>query len=387
MVLFSAVLIYIEYTSPRNKDWRETYLAYHKIPFGNHILHERLPDLFTKVSTNHQSLYQLFEKDSLRGTSFLAITQTFDPGTESLQALRDYVARGNHAFIAARVFGKGLMDSLKIRMSGNFRLRADSIGMRFTDSAVPDTGTFYFFRAMPYNAFFADDSSTTRVLIEKNRPGAVMLKIKAGQGAFYLHSAPQCFTNYNMLKRDNHRYVSTALSYLPRGPVIWDSHYKPFRSAAQTPLRYILSVPSLRWAYYIAISGLLLLLLFTSKRSQRPIPVWEPPKNMSLGYIRTIAHLYFRYRNDYQLALKKIRFWEEHLRSRHFVEPATYTADEATRIAEKTGVPVRVIQQIFDIAADLATRKQITQETLHKLNRRIERFYEHTNEAHYGRNK
>lgn len=376
--MLSGVLIYIEYTSPRNKDWRETYNSAHKLPFGTYILHKQLPDLFTAISRNHQSFYQLFSKDSLRGASFLAITRTFDPGTESLEALRDYVERGNHAFIAARIFGKALMDTLDVKMDGNFRLRADSIGMRFTNPHLPDTSAFYFFRALPYNAFALKDSSNAEVIIEKTRQGAVMLKIRAGKGAFYLHSAPQCFTNYNLLKRDNHRYVSTALSYLPNGPVIWDSHYKPFRSAAQSPVRYILSVPPLTWAYYITIAGMLLLLLFKSKRIQRPIPVWEPPKNLSLGYIRTIAHLYFRYRNDYQLAVKKVRFWEEYLRSKYFTEPMAYTREEAGRIAQKTGAPVHLIQQIFDIAADLETSKQINQETLHKLNRRIERFYENT---------
>jgi hypothetical protein len=87
---------------------------------------------------------------------------------------------------------------------------------------------------------------------------------------------------------------------------ILDEYYKPnkFR-AAQTPLRYILSVPAYRWAYYVAIFSILIYVVVYARRQQRIIPIIEPFKNLSLEFARTVGTLYYQQKDHRDLAEKK----------------------------------------------------------------------------------
>jgi len=336
-----------------------------------------LPGLFSGINQNEASLYTgLNRLDSLKQFSFISFTGTFNPGKQSTGALARFVRRGNHAFIAARHFGKEFRTHFDISVrTGAYNPGGDSISIHMTSPQSLQQEPFYFFRAFPYNVFTGLDSSSALPLSKTVKDQPVMLRIEVGEGALFLHSAPQCFTNYNLLKRNNYRYAEAALSHLPDEQLIWDAHYKPFNRKPDTPLRFILSRPSLRMAYYVLLVAALLFLFFNARRRQRAIPVWEKPVNTSLNYVRTVGQLYFRQRNDRQLARKKIQHWQEFLRSRFYTETRDYSSAEADRIADKTGVPLDIVQKIFESIQALE-RETYKEADLRLLNRRIEMFYE-----------
>jgi len=57
----------------------------------------------------------------------------------------------------------------------------------------------------------------------------------------------------------------------------------------RTPLKYILSQESLKWAYYILIVSIIVYIIFQGKRKQRVIPLIPPLKNTTLEFVRIIA--------------------------------------------------------------------------------------------------
>ena len=52
------------------------------------------------------------------------------------------------------------------------------------------------------------------------------LRIKYGEGNFFLNTVPLAFTNYHLLNSDNNEYVYKALSHLPVQQTFWDDYYK-----------------------------------------------------------------------------------------------------------------------------------------------------------------
>lgn len=84
------------------------------------------------------------------------------------------------------------------------------------------------------------------------------MNVKIGSGNLYLHSVPNIFTNYNLLKVERD-YIFKSLSYLNIRDVIWDEYYKEVNKYQSTPIRYILSQPALKWAYFTLIISLIFL--------------------------------------------------------------------------------------------------------------------------------
>ena len=198
-----------------------------------------------------------------------------------------------------------------------------------------------------------------------------------GLGCFYIHSYPLAFTNYYLLKNNNYEYVVKCLSYLPNNLIFWDEYYKPFKQEkAKTPLRFILSVPAYKWAYYVAIFSLLIYIIFVGKREQRVIPVIIPLKNLSLDFAKTVGSLYYQQRNHKDLAEKKMTYFLEKIRAHYFM-PTNLTNDSfQAKLSFKSNVPAETVQAIFNIYfKQIREHHSINEQTLIAFNKELELFY------------
>ncbi|MBL0018352.1 MAG: hypothetical protein IPP17_18390 [Bacteroidetes bacterium] len=136
----------------------------------------------------------------------------------------------------------------------------------------------------------------------------MFIRIDMGEGSFYLHSVPLMFTNYFMVDPVNNQYISKALSFLPVQDVIWDEYFKPGKVKTDSPVGHLLEQPALRWAWILALAGVLLFMVFESKRKQRIIPVIEPLNNTTLEFTKTVGILYFAHGDHKDISEKKIKF-------------------------------------------------------------------------------
>ena len=87
------------------------------------------------------------------------------------------------------------------------------------------------------------------------------LKISYGNGAIFLHTTPLAFSNIELLDSAHVRYAEKALSHLQNGVIYWDTKSRVSRDVInnmngnmrfdkESPLKYILAQPSLRWAWF-----------------------------------------------------------------------------------------------------------------------------------------
>ena len=380
LIVLLAIAVLAEYYGPKEVNWERTYEKAHKIPFGTYVLYESLPDIFPNqdMVTNKESLYEYFGDNPDKPGNFIAITKTFDPGEESTKALYNYVNSGNNALISAENIGSVMKDTLGIATSKLYlpfqAKKNDTSQAYFVNPRLP--GYKYNFYKGHTNAYIEQfDTSKTTIISKDGKENVIMVKIIAGRGHFYIHSRPLYFTNYNILKGSNSRYIATALSHLPEEEVIWDEKYKPLPEKATTPIRYILSQPALKTGYYTLLAGLFLYIIFMAKRKQRLIPVITPPRNILVDYVRTVAQLYYKYSDHKSMVFKKFHFLNITLQSKFYTDITDTSLEHVPLIAERTGAKENTVKEIFDLYNTAVNQQYISAQQLLKFNRAVERFY------------
>jgi hypothetical protein len=314
----------------------------------------------------------------VKGENLISITSNFNPDKFDLEALLKYVARGNDFLVSSTSFGELFCDRLKIKLASpmidtSLYYSGKETLFLLNPELRNDSG-FHYDKKMQSVWISAFDTLNT-VKLGTNRDGDVnFICMKYGLGKIYFHTQPQVFTNYHLLS-GNIEYASKVLSYLPIRDTVRDNYYKPYRFINQSPMRYILSQPSLQLAYYLMLLTLMLYFVIESKRRQRVIPVLKPPGNRSLQFVKTIGGLYYKQKNNTDLARKKIIYFKEFLRERYFLSTISATEECVVYVSTKSGLPIDIVQSLFEIMDLYQTSPVVSDSGLIDLNRRMELFY------------
>ena len=378
LILLAAIglVVVVEALAPRPLDWTATYALDDPRPFGSKVLYELLGDLFPgqPVESSFETLYE--RRDSRGKGNYVFIGDAFEPGEQDLELLLDQVAGGSTAFVAAGRLGEALEDTLNISTQSYFSF-SDTVSANLTDPALREKAPFQFRKITALYGFHAPDTTrktTYQTLGTNQEDEPNFVRIPWGKGWFYLHCMPQVYTNYNMLAGRNIAYIERTLSYLPVQPVYWDEFYKGNVRDLQTPLRFLVVTPPLRWALYLAVAALLLFMAFEAKRRQRIIPVIKPLANTTLEFTQTIGRLYYQHRDHKNIAEKKITYFLDHLRSHYYVQTGEFDDDLYARLHAKTGRPVAEITALFHLIAYIRRQDAVSEAQLLQLHGSIEKF-------------
>ena len=363
---------------------------------------EQNDDVFTEdekwyiLSDKNDSIYS--EDDYLDyydPKSFLIINPYTDIDDISSDYLLDFVSDGNAVMISSFNFSKKLLDSLHAELKYDILPQLeleDSLSIKninFKDSELNltlankkwDARTYTYKKGMEGVYFSQLDSVYTTVLGYhqfENKRRINFVKIQHGDGFFYLHTQPFVFTNYNLLKSGNATYAAHALSYLPDWDIIWDDRATVNINRIDNPLRYMLSQPALRWAWYIALISLVFFIIFKAKRRQRIVPIIEKLPNTSIDFAKTIGNLYYQQGKPQDIVNKKITFFLEHIRNTYLLDTQNLNDDFKKKLQSKTGMPQIEIERLVDYIIKLSKLKEIPETSLVLLHNMIDNFYKQT---------
>ncbi|MBC5994549.1 DUF4350 domain-containing protein [Pontibacter cellulosilyticus] len=376
VVLFGA-LVLLEYLRPKPVDWTHSYSRVDKIPFGTYALYELMPGIFPgkPVQEVREPIYNLLQSDKING-NYVFINSYFEADSVDTNALLDFVDRGNQVFIAAEGFSVFLADTLQFETEDLGSTSPDSTSIYFTSQPKRKVYTY------PKNiepTYLLANKKAGHVVLGRNRAGYInFIKVPFGKGWFYINTAPLAFTNYQLITLKQSEYAATALSHLPVQPVYWDEYQKVGRVEDQSVFRVLMRHEPLTWAYYVALASMILFLLFKSKRTQRVIPVIEPPRNTTLDFVKAISSLYFNNGDHKNIAEKKIAYFMEHLRLHHHITTNTWNEELQEKIVAKTGADEALIANIFNLVNSIWQSNSIGAQTLIMLNNYLEDFYRQT---------
>lgn len=366
-VMFIGYVV-VEHYKPKPINWEPSFSQHDKDPYGSYILYEELESFFhSGKQVSFQTLYEL--QDSAGQLMILAIS--FEGSKEDQKAIYKKLEAGDDVFIAANFFGESFLDTLGLKEGEWLSSMASELGDSIDIVFGKANAKVNYPPSIAAGTLLPADTSGWEVLAKVKDP--VLIKKKIKNGNLILCSTPLAFTNYGVLHDNGQQYVAMALNQLRDGAIIYNRFYFAGRGESTTPLRYLVSQPALKWALYLTVLILLVLLIIGSQRRQRAIPLMDPKANTTVRFIKTMGALYYREGNHKNAGEKLISHFLKALSERYYL--SQFFSEEAyATLASKTGLQKTEVVETFTLIQTVRNTPRISEETLKSLNEKIAQF-------------
>jgi hypothetical protein len=167
------------------------------------------------------------------------------------------------------------------------------------------------------------------------------------------------------------------MGYLPNEDILYKSKTRIGKAISGSKLRFILSQPALKYAWYLALILLIVFLFFNAKRKQRIVKVITPLGNSTLEFIKTIGNLYYETKDHNNLVDKKITYFLEYIRRVYYLDTQILNEKFVRNLALKANKPEQDIKNIVNKIAQLRAKPEVNEQDLLDLNTLIEEFHNH----------
>lgn len=379
---FLVLLLFFGFLSGTKKnkfDHRVTLDRKDKIPYGTFVAFESLPQLFphAKLLINKKApgFWENHPSDQDRGRQIMVIIcREFNASNAELTELFHYVSNGNDVFISAYDLSNAAFKFFHVDITysdpgfpgmDNFTA-FDTLTATLSQppfSAAPHQFTY---PGRKFNSWFNSlDTSMTYMLGTTGDDKASFIRLRAGEGSFFIHTAPLAFSNYFLLYQDNIKYYNQVFSLMDKDAtsIVWDEYYlhNPGinKQSAPSPLRVLLEQPAFRAALLTAIIALAIYVLLGMKRNQRYQPEIKPPVNDSLEFVKTIGQLYFQKGDNKNLCQKMSAHFGEFVYRRFQMQCGVMDENFVNRLSQKSGCPPKTIQAITEYIGFIQQAPQI----------------------------
>jgi len=388
---FAAIIVTLTIFSCSETNWEENFNYKEKSPFGTYIMHQEINNLFPNDSIitlkkNFRDYLADGNFDSISTANYVCLNYSMNKlEDEGVDSLLSFVSKGNNAFIALEYFSKTFRKKLEFTSNN---LSKDSYfyedlkklkGQFYLDSLK--TETYNFDRNIKRNYFVTYNKNNTTILGFAEIDTELVpnfIQIKHGKGYFYLHTNPIVFTNYYLLKDEN-SYINQLLSYLPSRNIIWDPQLRYSKNSDNNKdntsvFDFFLKHNTLTWFLIVLLVGILLFMLFNTKRKQRPIPIIPKLENTTVAFTQTIASLYLKEQNHKNLVDKTIRFFLEKVRTKYLLNTNRLNTEFIKNLASKSGNELVNTKYLINTIKTLNKKTECTQEELFVLQKMITKF-------------
>lgn len=359
------------FLAPKPINWAVTFKNQDKNPFGGHILSERSPDLFEEqLEISYKTISELHGLKNL-----LILSEYADIAGPDFRSLLAKLDSGTHVFIAANQFSNTIQDSLGFSGSFSFHvLNQDVFEAARSKITTTDDSRYEYPFSLVSNYFLLEQDSSSlweeKAWLEEK---PVVISKQIGKGRLTLCSTPYVFTNFGLLFNENYEGAAKILSLLPPEKTHFTLFYQLGKAEATTPFRYFLRQPPLKWSIYLALFTVVVFLLITSRRVQRPIPVMASPANATVDYVKTLGTLFYREGKHRKAAQRLTNYFLREIREKYFLQ-IDYSEKFYKQLSAKSGVDLTHVIQTFELIQQTKNQKSIDEKLLIDLSNKIEKF-------------
>lgn len=345
-IIIMVILALFEVNKNEVTDWRKNFDVNQKSPFGLFVFNKEVKDLFkNKLSKIDVTPYDYYTEKSRKPHNILVIESEIDP--ESWKKILDEVSKGSDAMVIATRLPKNVSDS--IGFYGSKISYEDQNVLKLTDKKYQND--FIKLDKFPSGRGFSYIKPNVQVLgktvEENNEDQANFIKAPFGKGNVYVHCEPLFLTNYYLLKSGNVRYAQSIFSYLEDKETLWFVESNTRESSFL--LRFILSNPPLKYAWWVFLGGMVLFIFFNVKRKQRIVPIIEPLKNTSADFVKSIGNLYLQEGDFHDMMAKKAQYFLNKVRIDLLIDTQNLDNEFAKKLQLKTGKPAEMITEAIDL--------------------------------------
>lgn len=356
----------------------QTFSYKDKNPFGTYVSKQLLSQSFPQAPIKiAKSLYDIVD-DSI--SIYFSVSHDFYLDKAELEEFKYYVNRGNTAFISAYNIDPGVL--LIYDSSLNYNKGMLNLGNDYTNTSISivksDKSLLefnYFFHPFS-NAFIkVSENKIIKGLNTFKQPN--FIEIKWGKGTIFLHNDPRAFSNYFLLSKDNYKYFEAVLNLFKINPVhiYWAAESK-FNSKGKSDSAWtrLMNEPALANAVWIVLILLIAYIIFESRRKQRIIPVKEINKNKSIEFAEVLSNLYLSKKDNKNIALKMISYFNEYCRNRFFINDNISNLDPKI-LSGKSGVDLNEVKLLIEAIISVENLQEVPDELLISLQTQIHKFY------------
>ncbi|PCJ86574.1 MAG: hypothetical protein COA57_06065 [Flavobacteriales bacterium] len=380
-------------------NWEKTYRKEDTNPYGTYLLYELLKSYEKKdslyVLDRHLADTLKIEFEGKPKIYFFVGESMRLSNYSDMDSLLAFVKNGNIAFVSSEYLRNPFKE--EIFVDSYFKEIEDStLSLSFYHpdfSGKPkheilyktaDTVSVYDWNYINMHQLFDDEESVKISYAEDDENKPVLVKVPYGKGWIYLHSVPLAFTNYSLLTENGLQYAENVLSHLPDGDIYWDKYSKlPYdiwdKSGYKRPqksiLQFILSQPSLQWAYYLLLITLLVYMIFQGKRRQKIIPAIETTENSSLEFVDMVSKLYRQQKQHNKLIQQQEKIFLNFVRNKYYISTQEIDKGLIGKLSKKTQISEREIESIFNGFRFAHSTFEISDNFLITLHQKIENFY------------
>ncbi len=374
-------------------DLKESFSFKDSRPFGTAITFNIFKNAYKNKNIEFikKDFSENYQWDYDTSSLYVNISANYYVNEYDATRLLDFVYNGNTAFIAAENIDSILLNKMFCKQTNidyysyNDPEKWTKTGVKFNNYLNPNLDSFSYFYKPFTNAFTEINDNYSRVVSYTNIGGVHTFVFLWGKGRLYFISEPRVFSNYFVLTNNNYLYVQKTIQMLPTNPqnVYWDNFYlsKNYPDGGKakdfSTLSTIMKYPALKYAFFIALLLLILFIFFNGKRKQRVVPVIPSTPNNSIAFAEAIAGLYLSKNNNRVIADKIITYFNEHIRTKYFINKANNEDSFADILSRKSGVPVELTNKIDTLIKVINKSTTVSNEQLLQLNNIIEQFLKH----------
>lgn len=383
------IMLYLaaEYGAPRNFDWNPSYNGSSREPLGCNVLYSFLPDLFPdhQIETSNNDLYSFVRTHNETEENLIIITEELDADKQASQKIANWVRDGNHLFVSSFYFSPEFCEAFSIKyidFGQPFILTKKPLSSNQLNYFIPNT-TDSLQSPGPWkpSMIIPDTNVTSNNLLmfqlsPSSKPESCCISFSLGEGSVVIHGAPYLFSNYMLHSNEALLMAEYSLSQIPNNPTYWDEYYKPGNQPRQDGgMSVIFNRESIRIAWQLLLALMFLYIIFYGKRTQKPIPVIEPPLNRSVEYISTLGRLYYERRDNRDILLKRYRVLLSVLRKRFSIQLNPDDNGFIDQAMMATGASYAEIEKLVKNWNYLKTNNPDSASAM-RINQAIDAFYE-----------
>ena len=381
-----------------SKNWSKKFQLYDKNPLGLY--------LFTSLAKVHlDSKHDLIEiKDWLQfdtlvnenpeKKTFMFIGNNFGLKNSEMKEVLEQVEEGSDLILGFNELTENITDELiedfefKFDYAKEINVFAKNQKFKMINLFQNDT------LACEWNAISDAERYVKYETLSSFMELSNFVRVEHGDGSVLLNTTPRMFYNYQLKRLHGFRYAEYVLDQLPADRDIYllelgrlSDNYGNYDTDNQegvdgededSYLRLIFKNPTLLTALLLSIFGIILFVIFRSKRTRPEVPFIQKKKDMTLAFADTITSIYFAKRNPYGiLQVQKKNFYAT-IHKHFFVDIQRRDDDRPLEVlAEKSDIPlsdIKVLLKRLETKEAFSVNDNFVAETL----KRIHEFYRDT---------
>lgn len=210
-----------------------------------------------------------------------------------------------------------------------------------------------------------------------------MIKMKWGEGQLILHTNPLTFTNYHFKEEPVYNYVSSIFNQRTVETKI--IYYKPepsrrrvgggSGSIPESPLKFILNNPSLKWGWYLLLFLSLAFVINNYRRNQRAIPVINLPENESAVYLDVVSKLYQKEGKHMHIIRVQERLLKQFLKNKYGIVSTHQNEPFFKEASKRLDLEPKEVEQFFKTIERAKNNSTLTDKDLFNIDTLIKEFY------------